>query len=133
MYFAIIFFCIAVITGFNLAFSFNTLTLINLVYSFLLVLAPSIPIAVLVRLLPKKLFSYKNKIFQVKKNERNFYLKIKIKDWKDKVPELGKLVNFSKDKIENPNDTKYIEKFLDETCYAEVLHISGLIDRKSVV
>ena len=52
------------------------------------------------RLTPKKLYLPSKKIFKVSKRERNFYRAIKIKAWKDLVPELGGFTSFHKDKLE---------------------------------
>lgn len=75
------------------------------------------------RLLPKKLFNPYNRNYKVTPKEMKFYDNIKIKKWKDKVPEMGQyLTSFGKTKIDNPNDPKYMYTFIEETCYAEVMH-----------
>lgn len=100
---------------------------LNLFLGFVIVLVPSLIPAILIRLLPKKWFNPDNNIYNVNKKESNFLIKLGIKKWKDKVPELGKLVNFKKDKIYDVNNPKYLEKFLIETCYAETLHILCIV------
>ena len=48
---------------------------------------------------------------------------MKIKSWKDKIPETGALLKiFDKTKIENSEDPAYLHTFLRETCYAEIMH-----------
>lgn len=127
MYFFIMFFCIFSIIGLNLAFNFAWQTLLNLLISFAIVLLPSLIIAVLIRLLPKSWFDNKHKIFKVSKKERHFYEKIKIKIWKDKIPDLGQTANFKKDKLDNTNDPVYLKKFINETIYGECVHILCII------
>ena len=67
------------------------------------------------------------KRFKVSDKEKQLYLKLKIKNWKDKVPELGKLEGFSKSKIADPKNPDYIFKFLTETCIAESLHFLSIV------
>lgn len=78
-------------------------------------------IAFLLHLIPQKSINYNAKFFNVNKNERKFYEKIGIRKWKDKIPEMGQLCHFKKDKISS-NELKYVDKFLVETCYAEIVH-----------
>ena len=122
MYFFVLFFSIFAIIVFNLIFNFTWQTLLNLLISFAIVLLPSLICAVLIRFLPKSWLDNEHKIFKVSKKERNFYDKINIKKWKDKIPEFGQTVGFKKNKIENPNDPVYLKKFIQETVYGEILH-----------
>jgi hypothetical protein len=46
--------------------------------------------------------------------EKKLYNKLKVRRWKDKVWELGGLGGFSKKRIQAPNDTAYVEKFIIE-------------------
>lgn len=123
MYFGVLFFCIIAIIVANLVCNFAWITVLYLFIGFVIVLLPSLFVAVVIRLLPKKWFNPDNKIYYVGEKERNFLLKIGIKKWKDKIPEMGQTVNFKKDKLVDANNVEYIQKFLVETCYAESLHI----------
>lgn len=80
-------------------------------------------IAAIVHAIPDKcLHPFKN-FYRIGKKERRFYEKIGVRSWKDIIPESGKyLCHFAKDKIEKPRDNEYILKFLNETCYAEIMH-----------
>ena len=62
------------------------------------------------------------KIYKVSAKEKNFYEKIKIRRWKDKIPEIGHMTGFRKNKIEDPNNIEYIDRFLLEICYGEIGH-----------
>lgn len=85
-------------------------------------------VALAVRYSKKKFFNPYLKIYYVSDKERHFYEKIGIKKWKDKVPEMGKyLCNFGKSTILDKNNNEYIYKFMQETCYAEVMHILWLL------
>ena len=83
-------------------------------------------IAWLLHMLPEKYFNYKKRIFLVSEREKKFYEKLGIRKWKDKVPEMGQVCDFKKNKIAS-TEQKYIEKFLAETCYAEIIHISMIL------
>lgn len=127
LYWIFLYVSIALIVGLNMLFNFSMATFGWLFLSFAVVLLPSLFIAILIRKLPKRWFDYNNKIYQVKDSERNFYKKIQVHKWKDKIPEAGQTANFKKDHIYNPDSMEYIEKFLLETCYGSVLHLGCII------
>lgn len=127
MYFFVLFLCIFCIIFFNLLGNFSWAMALNIFLGFVIVLLPCIIPAFLIRLLPKKWFNPDNKIYSVSKKETQILIKLGIKKWKDKIPELGQLVNFKKNKITETNNTEYIKKFIQETCYAETLHISCIV------
>ena len=121
--------------GFSLIFVFllNILLGATFLYAFASVLFGALFIFLLdaliawvIHCLPPEWFNHKNKIYTVSKKERKIYEKLGIKNWKDKVPEMGQLCNFKKDKLENLNED-YIKKFLTETCYAEIIHYGMLL------
>ncbi len=82
--------------------------------------------ATISRLLPAKCANHEKKIFQVFAREKKFYEKLKIRKWKDKVPEIGQFTGFRKNKLENPQSVEYIERFLLEICYGEIGHFFSL-------
>lgn len=77
------------------------------------------------RLTPKKWYLPGKRFFTVSKKERNFYNKLKIKAWKDKVPELGGFTSFHKDHLESSGDIKYLERFLIESNYGVIIHFAN--------
>ena len=81
--------------------------------------------ATVCRLLPKKCANHEKKIFQVSAKEKKFYEKLKIRKWKDRVPEIGQFTGFRKNKLENPQSVEYIERFLLEACYGEIGHFTS--------
>jgi glycosyl-4,4'-diaponeurosporenoate acyltransferase len=83
--------------------------------------------AAIARLLPAKWFPQESKLYKVGKKEKNFYEKLKIRKWKDKIPEIGHFTGFRKNKILEPNNPKYIERFLLECCYGEIGHFWSII------
>lgn len=80
-------------------------------------------VALIIRLLPKSLFQPDKKAFRVSERKINFYKKLGVKKWKEKVPDLGQFANFKKNKIENPFSIKYMHRFLVENCYGDMIHI----------
>lgn len=78
------------------------------------------------KLLPDKLFNREKKFFTPSKRECNLYNKLKIKKWKDKTVEWGKLNGFSKKNIENPKDPEYIKKFILECNKGYLTHLLSL-------
>lgn len=79
------------------------------------------------RVLPMSWFSPGKKIFQVSKKERKFYLDIKIKSWKDKIPELGGFTSFHKNELSSSNDVEYLKRFITESNYGVIIHIENAI------
>ncbi len=71
-------------------------------------------IAIIINKLPDSLFGIDNPMYGVSETEKKFYKKIKVRSWKDKVWELGRLGGFSKKNLESPGSPSYIEKFIIE-------------------
>ena len=79
------------------------------------------------RLLPQKWFLPERRLFQVSKKEHNFYKAIKIKVWKDKVPELGMFTAFSKSEFKSSADKEYLKRFIVESNYGVICHLQNAI------
>jgi len=77
--------------------------------------------AFFVRVWPKRWFSHKKRFFVVGKREMRFYERLGIVRWKDRVPEIGKLVGYDKTKVGERTADNILE-FLYETGYGEVIH-----------
>ena len=71
-------------------------------------------IAIIINKMPDKLFGVDNPLYYVSEAEKKLYKKLKVRNWKDKVWELGGLGGFSKKSLVNPNSPEYIEKFIIE-------------------
>ena len=82
--------------------------------------------AAVCRLLPARCVDPDKKIFQVSAKEKKFYEKLKIRKWKDRVPEIGHLTGFRKNKIADPKSVEYLDRFLLEACYGELGHVTSL-------
>lgn len=71
-------------------------------------------IAILINKMPDRWFGTDNPAYYVSKRETMLYKRLKVRTWKDRVWELGGLGGFSKKELKEPNDPKYIEKFIIE-------------------
>lgn len=79
-------------------------------------------VAMLIHKMPDRWFGVDAPLFHVSKKERELYKKLKVRRWKDKVWELGGLGGFSKKSLKNPDDPKYIEKFIIECNKGVLVH-----------
>lgn len=73
-------------------------------------------------------FNPKRGIYQERKweNGGRFYANaLKIKKWKDKLPQFVSKNGFSKRSLKGKIDKQYVEKFIFETCRAEWNHMMG--------
>ena len=71
-------------------------------------------IAIAINKMPDRWFGVNNRLYHVTQKEKNLYKKLKVRLWKDKIWELGGLGGFSKKKLKEPDNPKYIEKFIIE-------------------
>ena len=124
LYLTIIFGCVLMISSiialvaemdFLLVFAFTALAVV-------LVIVVDALTATVARLLPKGYADERKKVYQVGKKEKIFYEKLKIRKWKDKVPEIGHFTGFRKNKIADPKSVEYLDRFLLEACYGEIGH-----------
>ena len=83
-------------------------------------------IATIARLLPAKCADHTKKVFAVSAKEKKFYEKLKIRSWKDKIPEIGHFTGFRKNKLVDPQSVEYVDRFLLESCYGEIGHFFSL-------
>ena len=83
-------------------------------------------IAGIVSKCPIKWFDPDKKIYQVSKKERKFYEKLGIKNWKDKVIELGALSGFRKNKLRDGSNPEYLYRFLIESNKGIWTHILNI-------
>ncbi len=112
---------------FVLSVSYTSI-LLTILFSVLFLFFVDAVVAIIVRILPKKLVNPFNKIYTVHKWETKLYLKLGVRKWKDLIPETGKmLVGFDKHKLANLSDNEYLFIFMRETVYAEIMHFISAI------
>ena len=80
-------------------------------------------VAFIGRRLPKKWMNPNKKIFTTSDKEMKFYEKIGVRKWKDKVPELGGFTSFHKNKLSDPWNNEYVERYMLEACYGVIIHL----------
>ena len=83
-------------------------------------------VAFVIRRTPEKYFDYRHRIFKTSEKSMKFYDIIGVKKWKDFVPELGMFTNFRKNKIRNPGDPLYLERYILEACYGILIHYASV-------
>lgn len=83
--------------------------------------------AFLIRRLPERWFSADKERFCVGKRERLIYRRLGINHWKDLIPELGGFTGFHKSEFRSPNDPDYLARFLLESNYGLLIHISNAL------
>ena len=83
--------------------------------------------AFLIRQLPERWFAPGARLFRVGKKERAFLGRLGVKRWKHRVPELGFLSGFRKDRIGDPGDREHIARFLLESNYGVVIHLENAL------
>ena len=82
-------------------------------------------VAFICRRFPKKWMDPNKKIFTASERQMKFYERIGVKKWKDKVPELGGFTSFHKNKLSNPWDLAYVERYMLEACYGIIIHLAS--------
>ena len=82
--------------------------------------------ATVCRLLPAKCADHTKKFYKVSAKEKKFYEKLKIRKWKDYIPEIGHFTGFRKNKIVDPKSVEYLDRFLLEICYGELGHFYSI-------
>lgn len=84
-------------------------------------------VAIVVQRIPQKLINPNAWCFKVFKFERGFYERIRIRKWKDKIPELGGVFKkFSKQHLTS-NTPEYVHHFIVETIYGEMSHTWSIV------
>ena len=71
-------------------------------------------IAILINKMPDRWFGIENRNYRVSRWERDLYVRLGVRRWKDKVWELGGLGGFSKRTLREPENPEYIERFIIE-------------------
>jgi len=96
-------------------------------FATVLVILVDAVVATVSRLLPEKCANHEYRIFAVSAKEKKIYEKLKIRLWKDKIPEIGHLTGFRKNQLDDPKSVEYVERFLLESCYGEIDHFLSIL------
>ena len=134
LYLVVVLISVGLITGINLLFLPSVtleecfVMLLSVAFGALVAFAIDGASAFVIRrLTPARWYEGGHKIFHVSKLERSFYNKIKIKAWKDRIPELGGFTGLHKDHLESARDAEYLRRFILEANYGVVIHIANAL------
>ena len=83
--------------------------------------------AFFIRHLPAAWFKASSPIFAVGEKERLRYRRWRVNEWKTLIPELGVFTRFSKSEFARPDDPEYLARFLLESNYGVVIHLSNAL------
>ena len=122
LYLSIIGVAMAIIAGVNIACGVASplYAVVAVVWCVVLQIALDSLAALAVRLTPDRLYPADSPRYRVTEREKKVYLKLGVRVWKDRVPDLGGIGGFSKKRLQAPDDPAYIEKFVIE-CHKGVL------------
>ena len=99
-------------------------TLLWILACFGIMIVPYFLFVYLFKFIKRSWFDPNKKMFHVFKFEKKWYELIRVKKWKDKIPELGQaLIGFDKSKIQDPKDPKYLLMYLNENCRGDFDHL----------
>ena len=116
LYLTIIGAAMVIISVFNIAFQTATwyYIVLTVVICTALQFALDGAIALVINKMPDRLFGVDHPMYRVSETEKKIYNKLRVRNWKDKVWELGGLGGFSKKNLARPNNPEYIKKFIIE-------------------
>ncbi len=83
-------------------------------------------LAMLIRLLPARFFSYEKRFFTTAPWEIRLYRLLGVKRWKCIVPDLGCFTKFEKRSLKEPYSSDYTERYLKEATYGIVIHAANM-------
>ena len=113
------------VLGINLIFNFSFGTVLDYLLAFAFLIAPTVAVGIVfTMLMPKKIYNPDSSIFKEASFEKNMYDKLKVKKWKDYVPQFLRIDNIDDAKEDNVDvqNPEYLEFFISETCRAEMVH-----------
>ncbi len=116
LYLSIIGAAMTVISAMNILFGTGSpyLIIITVIICTALQFALDGLIALIINKMPDRLFGIDDPLYSVSDAETKLYKILKVRKWKDKVWELGGLGGFSKKRLSEPDNPRYIEKFIIE-------------------
>ncbi len=132
LYLSVIIFSMIVVSVFNILFGLQMLdvpwwfVIVCVVLCVIYQFAVDGFFAIVIKKTPDRWYGKDKKIFQVSASEIKFLNFFRVKKWKEKVWELGGLGGFRKNKILEPQNPEYVEKFITETNKGVVIHWIGV-------
>lgn len=134
MYYLFILLCMAIIMAMNVIFAKPAFDIssayiaVAVILNVVAVIVADGLVAFVIRwLLPKNAFSKDKACFGAGEKGCKFFEKIGIKKWKDAVPELGFFTAFRKNKIYDPKNNEYVERYIVEANYGVAIHFWSML------
>ena len=120
--------CVFMTLFVNMLFDFSFKTFLDFWIVLLIIIAPTIISHFIEKIYPKHWHDRNKKIFKERPFEKKFFENIKIKKWKDKIPQMLNIKNIDEAKISTDvRDVEYLNFFVDETCRAELYHFGFIL------
>ena len=122
LYLLIVTVAMAVIAGINIACGVASPLYVTIAVIFCVVLQVALDAlaALSVCFTPDRLYPVDSPRFRVSEREKRLYIKLGVRVWKEKIPDLGGIAGFSKRKLKEPDNPVYVEKYIIE-CHKGVL------------
>ena len=108
----------------NVLLVFSITTFVDLLICLVVIMTPGAVFLFVGRKMPKNFFSENRSMFKIGKTKQWICNATNVKSWKDKIPVGGRVAGFRLNKISNPHDIEYLNRFVYESCFAEWLHSS---------
>ena len=119
---------IVIVLSINLIFDFRGYVFVEFSMCLFAIVMPSIILTIFSNFCPHLFYSEKRRIYREKNFEQKLYNNIKVKDWKDKVPQFLKVKNINNEiKNNNKINANYIEFFISETRRGEFFHLIDIV------
>ena len=83
--------------------------------------------AFFIRRMPEKYFAPARRCFAVSKGECRLWRVLGVRFWCNKIPELGGFSGFHKDRVREPRNSAYLARFLLESNYGTVIHLTNAL------
>ena len=122
LYLLIITMAMAAIAGINIACEVASplYVIIAVIFCVVLQVALDALAALSVCFTPDRHYPADSPRFRVSEREKRIYIKLGVRVWKEKIPDLGGIAGFSKRKLKEPDNPVYVEKYIIE-CHKGVL------------
>lgn len=83
-------------------------------------------VAIIGRKLPEKMMNPKKGIILTRDWEMKMFEALKVKAWKDYMPDLGRFTNFPKGNLMDPLNNEYIKRYILEASYGVWIHYASV-------
>lgn len=119
---------IALVIGINMIFDFSIFPFLYFWLVLIIIISPTVISHFIEKIYPKKWYDRNRKLYKERNFEKKFFEIIKIKKWKDNVPQFLNIKNITQAKDNTDvRESEYMDFFVFETCRAEHAHLCFII------